>query len=970
MAVGNLPRNLSQDTPWARPPEIVGRDVVHAADTAQGLPSNQIHKIAQDRLGRLWLAGPAGLACFDGHTVISHDRRSGLACQGLRSVGIAPLGTVWVGTDLGLEAIDAQGKPQNWIGWAQWPYGLCEHIEARGDDVWVGCAQGIACIDTRNAQAPRVKFHADIGFVRHIVRLPDGMLYAASDTQGVVRIDGTAWRPMQYPALRGRLIKRLAAGRPGELLVGTNAGLVVIDLASGQTLHTLRLQDTSTDVTALACSANEIWVGYGRALATFGLDSPNIQPVTHYALGSRVNDIMVDAHNNAWVATDTAGLCLVSCLRHAVKRIDIGSPGAVFSIKPRAQGRLDVGGENLYSSVMLSEGGQVQQTHQPAMPATTVWDSLHTAQGHWLATHAGLFFAAADGVHQRVHTDDPVLGGPARVMIERDGDLWIGTLRGLSRLRQGVAQEMRPADGRAFGYVYALSLDAEQRLWVATLGRGLWREADGGWTPVLGGPLTATGNTYAVTPGPAGQMLVIQDDHVVLLASGPATAPLLLEQRHPVAGWAALWLDAGRIAIGASDGLRIIDAATGQVSMQVQSLLPGPEWEFTNNRALAAGERGRLLCGVNGGLVRVDLQRLQAMVYQPAVRLIDIAWHGVTAQFVNGLHEVRPGRWTMRVRVSAPWFIDHANLRFRFKLDGFDGEWSALQASPAMAYTSLPPGTYHLLAQAWSPLTGFGDEIELCTLAVLRPWWASGWLQGMTAIDSFYHHWVGDAASSKALAERNQALERSIEQREQSLKVANEALQNASAQLEHLTQTDELTQLTSRGRFEEQLQNELRRAWRLRVPVSLLMMNIDRFRAVNEQQGAAVGDVHLRAIAELLRRQIRDATDTACRLGGDEFAVLLVGAYSDEAAQLARRLQSALQALALPHPQSPDTPVTASYGIVTVKPGDAMSHHKMVARAGQALQHAKQHGRNGIMVWSPALQLVTAAQTSPGQSPA
>ncbi len=972
MSVGNLSRDFPIDTPWARPPELVGRDVVRAVDTSMGLSSNQIHRIAQDRLDRLWLAGPAGLACFDGHTVIHHDRRTGLACQGLRSADIAADGTVWIGTDLGLEAIDARGKPLSWIGWSQWPYGLCEHIDASGSDIWVGCAQGLACIDTSNPLGPRVKFHADIGFVRHIVRMSDGVVYAASDTQGVVRIEGAACRPMQYPSLYGRQVKRLAAGRPGELLVGTNAGLVVIELATGQALHALRLQDVSPDVTALACSATEIWVGFGRDLATFGLESPHTQPITHYTPGSRINDIRVDAHYNAWVATDTAGLCQISGLRHAIKRIDIGNPGAVFSIKARPNGQLEVGGEGLYSTLWLSDGGQVQHVHQPDMPATTVWDSLQTAQGHWLATHAGLFFATPGQAHQRAHAEDPVLGAPARVLLARDSELWVGTLRGLSRLRDGVAQEVRPVDGRAFGYVYAMCLDAQQRLWVATLGRGLWRETDKGWTAVLGGPLTETGNTYAVAHGADGQTVVVQDQHVVLLAAehNTAQAPRLIEQRFPVAGWSALWLDANRIAIGSSDGLRVLHVADGSVHTRVHSLLPGPQWEFTNNRALVADSQGRLLCGVNGGLVRVDLQRLQAMVYPPTVRLVDIAWEGVTTDLVNGRHEVRPDRWTMRARVGCAWFVDHANLRFRFKLEGFDADWSPLQPTPVITYTSLPPGDYQLLAQAWSPLTGLGDEIELLAVSVQRTLWASGWQRAMTAVDRWYHHWVSDAASSDALNDRNQALEREIEQRVQGLKAANDALQHTRAELQYLKQTDELTQLTTRTRFEELLQQEMRRAGRLRVPVSLLLMNLDRFRAVNDSLGAATGDGHLRAIANLLRAQIREATDTACRINGDEFAVLLIGIFAEEAAQFARRVQSALQTLALPHPDVTSGRISASYGIFTLQPGEAVNHHKLLTRAGQALQQAKQGGRDRVVIWQASMQPVTAAPSSPGQSPA
>ena len=180
-------------------------NIIRAVDSAQGLPSNQIHKIARDRFSRLWLAGPAGLSCFDGSAVHTYDRRNGLRCSGLRCVAIGPHGTLWVGTDQGLEALDADARPLRWVNWFAWPYGLCEHIVTSGSDIWIGCAHGLVKLDVSRAEGgPQIVFQADVGFVRHIARVSDTLVYAASDALGLIESDGVSWSRVRSPEQIGR----------------------------------------------------------------------------------------------------------------------------------------------------------------------------------------------------------------------------------------------------------------------------------------------------------------------------------------------------------------------------------------------------------------------------------------------------------------------------------------------------------------------------------------------------------------------------------------------------------------------------------------------------------------------------------------------------------------------------------------------------------------------------------------------
>jgi len=930
-----------------RPPTVGSAAI--AVDSSRGLPSNQIHKIARDRFLRLWLAGPAGLSCFDGAVARTYDRRNGLRCSGLRSVGISVDGTVWVGTDRGLEAIDEAGHPLPYIGWFAWTFGLCEHIDATGDVVWIGSAQGLVRIDRgTDAADPQVGLHADIGFVRHIARVDDQHVYAASDTQGLIEVDGSSWWQLRNTALMGRRIFRLALGPRGDLFVGTDSGALTLNLATKETIMLERQPSGQNEVTAVAVGQREWWVAFGRTLVSVPFESPGAGASERYRLGSRINDLQVDELGNVWIATDTSGLAFVSCLRHCLRRIDLDNEGAVFSIKPHTGDCYYVGGERLFCSVAVPADQPPYIVPGTAeLPETTVWDSHADASGLWVAMHDGLHHAAHGSDLVRVFPDDPVLGAPARVIVPRGEELWVGTLRGLSRIRDGKAEEVRPADGDPFGYVYALHIDDQSRLWVCTLGRGLWRE-NGTLEPITGGPLAANGNTYAMATKPGGDIVVLQDEKVILLDR--KLSARVLQECHPVSGWTCVWLDDRTVAIGSADGLRLLDTVSGTVTMSIRSLLGANAWEFTNNRTLVRDGHGQLLCGVNGGLVRVDLEQLRTLLTPPVTRLTDISWRGAIPEKIGDTYRVRPGPWSFRVRAFSAWFLDHETLRYRFKLVGFNNAWSPLQAQPEITYNALPPGIYEVAAQAHSPLTGFGSSATLCTLRVATPWWTLGWASALTRAEAVYDRLIRSRSRNQALLKHNRVLEREVASRTLALRIANEELQRAHREMESLSLTDALTDLPNRRHFDAQLHKESRRCRRQGIPLSLLLLDVDHFKAINDSLGHPVGDDYLRAIAKVLRLHARGDIDTIARYGGEEFVVVMPGASSQLAVVAAERFRAAVEALGLPNEASPSARVTISGGIATLDPQGPESVEGIISRADSALFEAKHRGRNQIVV--------------------
>lgn len=164
--------------------------------------------------------------------------------------------------------------------------------------------------------------------------------------------------------------------------------------------------------------------------------------------------------------------------------------------------------------------------------------------------------------------------------------------------------------------------------------------------------------------------------------------------------------------------------------------------------------------------------------------------------------------------------------------------------------------------------------------------------------------------------------------------------------LRHLSQHDALTGLLNRRAFGQHLSAERARQQRQPAPLSLLMLDLDHFKAVNDRWGHAAGDAVLVAAAELLRREAR-TMDLTARAGGEEFAMLLPGTDLEGANRLAERVLEAFRALQVPF-DGERLSVSASVGAATsLDPGE--DSEELLRRADRALYLAKAGGRDRVV---------------------
>ena len=163
---------------------------------------------------------------------------------------------------------------------------------------------------------------------------------------------------------------------------------------------------------------------------------------------------------------------------------------------------------------------------------------------------------------------------------------------------------------------------------------------------------------------------------------------------------------------------------------------------------------------------------------------------------------------------------------------------------------------------------------------------------------------------------------------------------------------DELTGLANRRGLEEALPREWARCAAAGAPLSVLLLDVDRFKAFNDCHGHLRGDDCLRAVAAALAATLRPPRDLACRYGGEEFLLLLPETGAAEAAALAETLRAEVEALALPHGglPAPGAVVTASIGGATMRPlpAEPADLAGLLSAADAALYAAKRAGRNRV----------------------
>lgn len=178
--------------------------------------------------------------------------------------------------------------------------------------------------------------------------------------------------------------------------------------------------------------------------------------------------------------------------------------------------------------------------------------------------------------------------------------------------------------------------------------------------------------------------------------------------------------------------------------------------------------------------------------------------------------------------------------------------------------------------------------------------------------------------------------------------------------LQTLATTDGLTKLHNRLYFTAKLEEEFRRTERYKAPLSLMLLDIDNFKSINDTYGHQAGDAYLRALGSLVTDSIR-LVDTAARYGGEEIAIVLPHTGSEAAVVMAERIRSVVEAFELVH-AGKKVHTTISIGVATHMPGSARTTDEFLTETDNALYAAKRGGRNLVVLYKEGIDKESPAR--------
>jgi len=198
-------------------------------------------------------------------------------------------------------------------------------------------------------------------------------------------------------------------------------------------------------------------------------------------------------------------------------------------------------------------------------------------------------------------------------------------------------------------------------------------------------------------------------------------------------------------------------------------------------------------------------------------------------------------------------------------------------------------------------------------------------------------------AQSQNLLNLNADLENLVKQRTEELEIANNGLTKEKLVLQQLSSRDSLTGLFNRSKLEEAFEYEQKQSNRYETDLSIIMIDIDDFKSVNDTYGHNIGDVFLKEIAEILKTSFRDV-DTVGRWGGEEFLILLPKTNLEDSKKIAEKVRKEIELYKFTEIGNK----TASFGVATHSNNESLS--SLLNRADKALYAAKENGRNRVEV--------------------
>jgi diguanylate cyclase (GGDEF)-like protein len=923
---------------------------------AEGLTNLAVRRIYQDHVGFLWVSTEDGIFRYDGDRFEAITMEQGIPLNAGVAFGDAPDGSLLVGGSIGLYRLSGSRFEKlplgfNTIGWAQ-------GIQSDGKGhTYLGTDTGLVELysQPRQGQSGQGQFG--------VRKFPQPAGSSGPGAYGVFADGDILWY--------GCGVQLCRMDAKGTRVFGRESGLPDHELQVIQ-------KDGAGNLWVRARNAGIFEWPAGK----LKFERPKL-PVAP----ENINGVPAVDGDGRILLTSSAGLLIGD--QEGWRKIDrsVGLRGTVYSVFEDRQHSLWIGLEGRGLAQWRGYREWEGYSAESGLASDLVYEILPQRDGSLLVgTEAGLFRGERRPFGMAFNSVPGLDGFPVHTLQRSsNGDIWLGTeTRGVARIdaRTGKAEWFGEKRGLAGKAAYTLRFDREQRLWAATEAglfmamppyskfsritelpaNRIWAVAEGTdgtfWAGGTGGLYEYAAGKWKTLTRADG----LSNTEVLSLGAAPNGVMWVgyrfgggIDRVHPQAIGVAIekgiqrsgsdglvyFLEfdrQGHLWAGTAHGVDVWDG----VRWSHYDTKDGLIWDDCNLNAFASEPDGTVWIGTSGGLSRFKpLPRrasnapIQIVFTRLAMGQTDISGlrDPTFESHVNSLF----------VRYSA-LNASHLNeVIFRYRLIGATSIWTET-ATRELQFANLAPGSYRLEVDAQDSEGAWSGQVAAFPFTILTPFYLRWWFVSLCILASILAV-AGVFILRFRGAEKNEReLRKQVAQQTADLKRVN-------AELRLLSSTDPLTGLANRRAFDQALSWECARIQRSNSIGSLIIIDVDHFKALNDTQGHQKGDEYLTALSAEIDRLCRRRLDVAARFGGEEFAMILPLTKSADAERVADSLRQAVADMRWPHPASPVAPyITVSVGVATATRNWCSTPEALLAAADRALYEAKRGGRNRVCV--------------------
>lgn len=916
---------------------------------SEGLTNLTIRNIYQDRTGFMWVSTENGIYRYDGDRFDLFGPAQGIPSNSEASFGETPDGLLVAGGNFGLyrlsgnrfeklatpfnslssrEGIESDGKGHTYLGtdaglvelfsasgnheiafrkFAQ-PNGTSgtqvNGVFADGDVLWYGCGLELCRMDAHGTKVFSRESGLPPARILSIRKDPAGNLWAAGEGSGIfVWLAGkTKFERPNLPVPPANIRETPISDRDGRLLLSSPGGLLIGD--------------------------DKKWRQISRSAGLRG----------------SVSTVYQDRQGSVWIGLGGRGLVLWRGYREW-ENYSTGSGLAaeyVYGILPMIDGSLWVGtGSGLFRKAQSESDGAFSTLR--GFDAVVVHSLIGAPNGDILAgsegrgvaridprTLSATWFGDAEGLTGKNVYD---------LRIDRENRLWAATEAGLFMAESPYRRFSRIAELPATR-TWAVVQGSDGTVWTGG-DSGLFALVAGRWKSFTRDSGLSNTEVLSLGAGPNGVIWVGYQFGGGIDRIHPQAGAMVIEKnvQRPGADGMIYFLEYdsnGRLWVGTQHGVDVWDG----LRWAHYDMNDGLVWDDCDTNGFAQGPDGAIWIGTSGGLSR--FKPLQRQGSSAPLRVV-FSRLAVGQNDVSGL--ANPGFGIRSDPLVARYSALNASRQnevvFRYRLGVSGQDWTETDQRQ-LQFAGLAPGLYRLEVQAKENDGDWSGSAAEFAFRILTPWYASWWFITICVL-------IPLSVTSAVLRlrfisarQREQELVKVVAEKTADLSLANE-------ELKKLSYTDPLTGLANRRVFDQTLERECSRVRRTDSPLSLLMIDVDHFKALNDAEGHQKGDEYLISLAAELRRRCKRRMDIAARYGGEEFALILADTDASHAFEFAESIRLAVVALGLPHAASPiERFLTVSVGVATATRIGCFTPEALIAEADRALYAAKNSGRNRV----------------------